>query len=85
MVKEKFDEGLEFLDKVFYVSSKTGNGIDYLVGHLKYQREKAKRESHARYVKNFYVVGYANTGKSSLINAINKETNKMGDTYLNRL
>lgn len=65
-----------FLDEIFFVSSKTGDGFKGVIKYIKQIKREAIENNHSRFSKNFYVIGYTNSGKSNFINTLNKMTNK---------
>ena len=58
------------------MSSRTGEGFKNVIDYIKSVKHEAIAHEHVRFSKNFYVVGFANTGKSSFINKLNRMTHK---------
>jgi ribosome biogenesis GTPase A len=66
--------------KVFFVSAKTGNGLDKLVEHLKYCYQLHKEQQ-----KKIYVLGATNTGKSTFLNKLIEMQNKKHHQDLSKI
>ena len=67
---------LTSLEEIIFVSAKTGEGFKNIIDYIKSVKREAIAHEHVRYSKHFYVVGFANTGKSSFINKLNRMTSK---------
>ncbi|KRX03978.1 P-loop containing nucleoside triphosphate hydrolase [Pseudocohnilembus persalinus] len=80
--EEQIDENViqmdasSFIEEIFFVSSQTGDGFKGFINYIKNVKQQAIQQKNSRWSKNFYVVGYTNSGKSSFINMLNKMTNK---------
>jgi len=58
-------------EHIFLISSKSGLGLEKLGVTLKKMAEKVKQSQ-----RDLYIIGHTNAGKSSLINALIKDSNK---------
>ena len=72
-------------ENIFLVSSKTGYGLDKLAGNfsekdfcnnLSIATLKKTAENLKQNQRDLYIIGHTNAGKSSLINALIKDSNR---------
>ncbi|KAL4451087.1 hypothetical protein ABPG74_021409 [Tetrahymena malaccensis] len=76
-ILEKYPKSLHLLEDIVLVSAKNGEGMEKITKYIISAKMESKQYQHSRYSKNFYVMGFANTGKSSFINALNRQTKKL--------
>lgn len=71
-IEDNFPQSLPMLEDILLVSARTGDGMQRITDFIISAKNESKMFNHSRYSKHFYVMGYANTGKSSFINALSK-------------